>query len=184
LKPHGDILHTNTIELVETIPSDSLHPLKKGSLLISIRELSLVCAVDLEEKTVYWGESDLWYRQHQPALLENGNILVFDNEGLKGKSSIIEYNPVTGNIVWVYRGNEDRPFFSSVIGSSQRLPNRNTLITESKTGRAFEVTPEKKIVWEYVNPHRAGRDPKLIALLLEVVRLNKQFPIEWLATSN
>jgi len=34
----------------------------------------------------------------------------------------------------------------------QRLPNGNTLITEAASGRAFEVTPEKEIVWEFVSP--------------------------------
>ena len=61
-----------------------------------------------------------------------------------------------------------------------RLPNANTLITESEAGRAFEVTPEKKIVWEYFNPHRGDEDPKLIATLFEVVRLPPDLPLEWL----
>ena len=29
------------------------------------------------------------------------------------------------------------------------MPNGNTLITDSMTGRAFEVTPEGETVWEY-----------------------------------
>src|SRR6059036_3002382 len=36
--------------------------------------------------------------------------------------------------------------------SIQRLPNGNTLITESSFGRLFEVTREGEIVWEYVSP--------------------------------
>jgi hypothetical protein len=38
------------------------------------------------------------------------------------------------------------------MGYAQRLPNGNTLITESSFGRFFEVTKEGEIVWEYVNP--------------------------------
>jgi hypothetical protein len=38
------------------------------------------------------------------------------------------------------------------MGNAQRLPNGNTLITESAFGRFFEVTREGEIVWEYVNP--------------------------------
>src|SRR5258706_14516162 len=38
------------------------------------------------------------------------------------------------------------------MGNAQRLPNGNTLITESSFGRFFEVTKEGEIVWEYVNP--------------------------------
>ena len=33
-----------------------------------------------------------------------------------------------------------------------RLPNGNTLICEGSNGRFFEVTLEKELVWEYINP--------------------------------
>jgi len=173
-------MHTNTIDLIENPPSTPNHPILENTVLISIRELNLVCAIDLTQKKVYWGESDLWHRQHQPSLLANGNLLIFDNEGIKGKSRIIEFDPSTRQIHWQYQGDKNRRFFSSIIGSCQRLSGGNTLITESEPGRAFEVTVDKKIVWEYVNPHRGGRKDKLIAILLEVIRLDKDFPTDWL----
>ena len=43
-------------------------------------------------------------------------------------------------------------FFGTNISGAQRLPNGNTLITEGPTGRVFEVTAQRKIVWEYINP--------------------------------
>jgi hypothetical protein len=43
-------------------------------------------------------------------------------------------------------------FFSAYMGAAQRLPNGNTHITESATGRLFDVTPQGEIVWEYVIP--------------------------------
>lgn len=108
-----------------------------------------------------------------------GNILVFDNGGMAGYglhifpnrirswSRVVEFNPVTLDIVWVYKA---RRFFSFFISSAQRHPNGNTLITEgynelsSKKGRIFEVTPNKEIVWEYLLPpedaaYRAYRIP-------------------------
>ena len=43
--------------------------------------------------------------------------------------------------------------------AAQRLPNGNTLITESHCGRLFEVTRDGEIVWEFINPHNlAARD--------------------------
>jgi len=60
------------------------------------------------------------------------------------------------------------------------LPNGNTLITESQGRRALEVTPEKKIVWEFLNPHRAGEQEELIAVLMEVTRIEPAFPLNWL----
>ena len=46
-------------------------------------------------------------------------------------------------------GNCQPKFYSAVISSVQRLPNGNTLINEGTSGRIFEVTSEKEIVWQY-----------------------------------
>jgi hypothetical protein len=64
-------------------------------------------------------------------------------------------------------------------GTGQRLPNGNTLITESDNGRAFEVTKDKEIVWEYVSPHRAGEKNELIASLFHVDRVEPD-QVKWL----
>ena len=39
-----------------------------------------------------------------------------------------------------------------LISGAQRLPNGNTLICSGINGTVFEVTPEKEMVWKYVNP--------------------------------
>ena len=94
-----------------------------------------------------------------------GNILIFDNGGRSGYggptgsprytrdySRVIEFNPVTLEIVWQYGAESgEEKFFSSYISSAQRLPNGNTLITEGANGRLFEVTPGKEIVWEFIS---------------------------------
>src|SRR5262245_35868658 len=64
----------------------------------------------------------------------------------------MEVNPATNEIVWKYQDQPAWNFFSPRMGYAQRLPNGNTLITESSFGRFFEVTKEGEIVWEYVNP--------------------------------
>ena len=43
-------------------------------------------------------------------------------------------------------------FYSSFISGAERLPNGNTLICSGAEGIFFEVTPGKKIVWQYLNP--------------------------------
>jgi hypothetical protein len=60
------------------------------------------------------------------------------------------------------------------------LANGNTLITESDNGRAFEVTDDGQVVWEFHNQHRAGDADEYVATLFELVRLDPQFPTEWL----
>jgi hypothetical protein len=37
-------------------------------------------------------------------------------------------------------------------GCVDRLPHGNTLITETSKGHLLEVTHDKKVVWEYINP--------------------------------
>jgi hypothetical protein len=81
-----------------------------------------------------------------------GNILLFDNGGIAGYgyfgmpdhlrpwSRVVEFNPVTYDIIWQYsniklnwffpRTGERHNFFSHYVSSAQRLPNGNTLITE------------------------------------------------------
>ena len=70
----------------------------------------------------------------------------------------------------------DPDLFSKTLGSCQRLPNGNTLITESENGRALEVTRDKRVVWEFYNPHRAGARGELVAVLFEMLRLPPDFP--------
>jgi hypothetical protein len=61
----------------------------------------------------------------------------------------------------------------------QALPNDNVLITESNNGRAFEVTREREIIWDFVAPQRAWDHPEMVANLYELVRLPADFPIDW-----
>jgi hypothetical protein len=124
--------------------------------------------------------SGLWVQQHQPTLLKNGHLLVLDNQGYHGRSKVIEVDPLTQEIFWTYTGDPPDAFFTPTCGAAQRLPNGNTLITESDPGRAIEVTPDKDIVWEFYNPHRAGDNGEYIATLFEVVRLSPDFPLDWL----
>jgi len=178
--PAGDLLHTNTIELIEELPANGPSPFQKGSVLIAILYLDLVCAVDIDKQTVYWAESDFWHREHQPTLLSSGNILVLDNKRSKSTSAVVELNPLSRQVQWSYVGGRDGEFYTETCGSGQRLPNGNTLITESDAGRAFEVTPEKQVVWEYVSPYRTGAQRELVATLFEIVRLEKDVAAQWL----
>jgi hypothetical protein len=113
----------------------------------------------------------MWSGQHQPTVLDNGHMLVFDNWAGERRSRVLEFDPATQDVAWVYPEPGRGLLWSETCGSNQRLPNGTTLITESDNGRAIEVTRDGTIVWEYVNPYRAGSDDELIATLLEVVRL-------------
>jgi hypothetical protein len=171
----GDIFHSNTIELVE----DRTGIFKQGSVLISVLIMNMIFAADLERQSVYWAEFNLG-NQHQPTLLTNGNVLVFQNFFTTNSSAVLEINPITRERVWHYGIQEQNRIFTEGSGSCQRLPNGNTLITESNAGRAIEVTAQKETVWEYINPERAGDNLDKIAQLFEVVRLPPEKELDWL----
>jgi hypothetical protein len=88
-----------------------------------------------------------------------GNVLLFNNGWNRASggsfSSVMELKPVrygVGQLVWNYAANPLTNFFSAIVSGAQRLPNGNTLIDEGTTGRIFEVTRARRIVWQYVNP--------------------------------
>lgn len=165
---YHDILHTNTVEVIDR---DIEGFCRKGDWLISIRQLDLIGVVDAKEKKLVWswGPGEL-NRQHHPTLLENGNILVFDNGNIRGFSRIVELNPLTKKIVWEYKSKPPEKFFSTNRGGNQRLPNGNTLITETTKGRVFEVTKDGKVVWEFYNPDVNTEDKKR-AVIYRMMRI-------------
>ena len=149
-----DYYHANTIA---ALPQTNLGRKDKrfqaGNWLVCFRNVDLLVIIDKDTGKIVWswGPGDI-VLPHMPTMLGNGNILIFDNQGNRGFSRVIELNPVTKRIVWEYKGSPPESFFSKWRGSAQRLPNGNTLILESDRGRAFEVTPDKEIVWEWLNP--------------------------------
>ena len=82
-------------------------------------------------------------------------MLIFDNgphrRGPSG-SRVIEVDPTSNEIAWEYKGTPAISFFSFHVSGAERLPNGNTLVCEGGAGRLFELTPNKELVWEYINP--------------------------------
>lgn len=145
-----DLLHANTVEpLARDIPGIA----KKGDLLVCIRNLNLIAILDQNTSRILWQwGQDTLEQPHYPSLLDDGNILVFDNGVFRNYSHVIEVNPQTREIVWTYGADPKTRFFTKERGACQRLPNGNTLITESNEGHVFEVTLNGTKVWEWYNP--------------------------------
>jgi len=176
----GDLFHTNAIEVLDGSLANRIPAFSRGNVLLSMRQLSSIAVLDMSTEQIVWVSSGMWLEQHDPKVLDNGNIMLFDNKGDDGKSKIVEFDPVTLELEWAYRGTHECVFFTMMCGASHRLPNGNTIISESDYGRAFEVTPSGEIVWEFLNPNRAGESGDLIATLFDVQRLPPDFPTDWL----
>ncbi|UCF43528.1 MAG: hypothetical protein JSV99_00965 [Planctomycetota bacterium] len=153
-----DIMHTNSIEIMDR---DIEGFCTKGDWLISIRELDFIGVLDPArgEFIWRWGPGEL-RRQHHPTLLENGNVLIFDNGRGRGFSRIIELDPLNRKIVWEYTSEPREKFYSKLGGCCYRLPNGNTLITESDKGYVFEITEAGEVVWEFYNPNVKPEEKK------------------------
>lgn len=149
-----DHFHLNTITVLpDTRLGRTDSRFKAGNLLICFRNVNQIAVLDSDTKAIQWvwGEGLLEW-PHHPTLLDNGNILVFDNGSFRRYSRVVEVNPVTRNVVWDYTADPPEDFYSYGKGSAQRLPNGNTLICEGDRGRVFEVTADGRIVWEWLNP--------------------------------
>ena len=153
-EPRHEWSHGNTIV-----------PLDDSRVLASFRNISTVMIIDKASGDITWKLGwDVISRQHDPSMLPNGNILIFDNgerrkNDVRVFSRVVEVDPSTNQVVWEYRDNPYFNFYSSRISGARRLPNGNTLITEGMFGRMFQVTPEGEVVWEYINPYfPAGTD--------------------------
>jgi hypothetical protein len=155
-----DVFHTNSIRIIDR---DLPGMYGRGDLLLSVRELDLVLVVDPRTGELKWEFGPgMISRQHDATLLENGNVLLFDNGRASRRSRVIEVDPRTQEIVWSYDGTPGQRFYSAFRGAAQRLPNGNTLITGSARGRAFEVTSAGEIVWTYYTPKTGEKTREVV----------------------
>jgi hypothetical protein len=103
---------------------------------------------DIELKLGSYGDRDVLHKQHNPDYLESESgdptFLVADSEN----NRIVEYEhdgddwtrtwTLTGDLRWPR--------------DADRLPDGNTLVTDSRGDRVMEVTPDGEVVWEFYAP--------------------------------
>jgi hypothetical protein len=127
-----------------------------------------------------------WLNQHDPDILPDGTISIFDNRRLRGRgegeplggmsrlfdgSRILSIDPASDAIRTVYEGTADNPFYTNVMGKHQDLDNGNLLIAQSEGGRVFEIADNGEIVWEYINRY----DEDNVAVIQQADR----YPLEY-----
>jgi len=128
---------------------------------------------DASDKKLNFQHQCCWVKPDLPGA---GNILVFSNGNNRPGgplSSVDEFTPDVDNNTGQYYlppggtyGPDDLTWqymlptnlFSAGFGGAQRMLNSNTLICSGWTGTFIEVTPEKQIVWTYINPYPYQHD--------------------------
>ena len=155
-----------------------------NSILVSFRNINTICIIDKNTGKIKWewgrGLGELAH-QHDPHLLENGNILIFDNGVHRAAaevntSIVMELNPKSKEIEWEYRGQRLGEFFSSTCSGAQRLPNGNTLICSATQGRIFEITEKGEIVWEYISHLYGEIDVGIVNWIFKAHRYGPDYP--------
>lgn len=152
-----DPLHLNDIEVVTPELSARISGSEPGDLLLSMRNLHALAVLNRSSGKIVWMQHGPWLKQHDPDIEQDGTITVFDNGSghrMPGRdfvgARVLRFDPVTGLAETVYPQNDDQRFFSFIMGTHQALPNGNILVTESTSGRVFEITPDGETVWSMV----------------------------------
>ncbi|MFO1068885.1 MAG: arylsulfotransferase family protein [Geminicoccaceae bacterium] len=149
-----DPLHLNDVELVGPELAAVFPMARPGDILVSLRNVNTLALLDPATGDLRWAMPGLTVRQHDPDLLPDGHLLVFDNLGAEGeRSRVVEIDPVTQKEVWSFAGADGHRLYTEKMGNQQRLANGNTLVVESLGGRILEVTAEQppRVVWAYLN---------------------------------
>ncbi|MFH1045353.1 MAG: arylsulfotransferase family protein [Candidatus Omnitrophota bacterium] len=149
-----DWAHNNTCRMLGDNELCKIDPrFNRNNIIFSYSYLNTIGIINYQTGKIVWawGPGNI-EGQHAPSLLEDGNMLIFDNGTKRGWSRVIELNPLTKKTSWEYHSEPKKDFFSKTLSDASRLPNGNTLICESSKNRIFEVTPKGEIVWEYISP--------------------------------
>ncbi|NOE20671.1 hypothetical protein GS634_21285 [Ruegeria atlantica] len=152
-----DPVHLNDIEVVTPELSARIPGAEAGDLLLSMRNLNALAVLNKASGKIVWMQHGPWVQQHDPDIAPDGTITVFDNGGgamVPGRdfagARILRFDPATSLTETIYPSTEDHLFFSFIMGTHQTLPNGNILVTESMSGRVFEITPDGELVWSMV----------------------------------
>jgi len=165
----ADILHLNDVDVFPAgMASGFFQP---GDVMISLRNVNSVLVFDREWRLKYQWANE-FVRQHDPDFIDGNTLRLFDNNNVapidSGVSSrILERDVRSGTTRTVFAGSEQTPFFTNIMGKFQSLENGNLLISESIHGRAFELSPQQELVWEYNNLV----EPGWIGIMEEAERL-------------
>ena len=175
-------IHPNDVEVLSTAMAGAFPMFEAGDVIYSMRDLNLLIVFDPDTEVVKWYQHGPWLRQHDPDFLPDGRISVFNNRMEYDESNIMVIDPVSREVEVVYEGSDEEPFYTHIRGRHQTLENGNILITEAQQGRVFEVTPDRRIVWEYVNRYDADR----VAVISDANRVPPEFfeVDDWTACAN
>ncbi len=141
-----DPLHANGVHRLAEDGIDERF--QEGFVLVSLRATSELMVVDPEAGRITWWSGGPFVGQHDPEVLADGNLLLFDNGSRGTGSRLLELSFPDLQEVW------SAPVggFSSCCGTVQRLAGGTTLGVVTTEGRAVEVSGSGSVVWSFDSP--------------------------------
>ena len=138
----------------------------ESAIYVSIRHLSRIVKINYPSGEIIWsmgeempsGDVDFGHNlefnfQHSLQILENGNVIMFDNGNSSNSSRALEIqvNEDSGiysaDIFWEYSLSSE--LYGAFSGNVQKLDNDNYLVTTiGESGTAVEISPDHENIWE------------------------------------
>ncbi|MEM9381843.1 MAG: hypothetical protein AAGB93_17945, partial [Planctomycetota bacterium] len=106
-----------------------------------------------------------------------GRLVLFDNFGRRDpsrpSSRVVSLSLPGLETETVYEDDPPERFHSPVCGALAPLPGGILLVVESTAGRAFQIDPSGRVVWEFRSPFRLA-ERGLVGALLDMRRLETE----------
>lgn len=170
-----DIFHLNDVEPFSSELEEDFF--EEGDVMVSLRNINTVFVFNTESNKIKFLSFGQFVRQHDPDFIDGNTISVFDNnnnsaldpELQQSRISIISARENSNQVF--FEGTPENPFFTNIMGKHEWQPNGNLLITDSMSGRGFEVNQQGEIVWQYINYVDEG----IVGIVEEFQRLPAEY---------
>jgi hypothetical protein len=192
-----------TLQAEEWMHANSLQVAPTGVILMSVRHLDTVVAISPLLDRIAWrigrvgsnftfpNPGDKFYHEHYVRMLDNGNLLLFDNgngrpatEGgqyTRALELALDWSSMTAAKVWEYRhqtgssGGVPVYKYSDRVGAAQRLPNGNTIVWFGADIDTTSLKPKTAQTYTLVEAD-ASREANAVAVLDVQIPPGTAFP--------
>lgn len=151
-------VHGNDIDPLPAERAAAFPGFAAGDLLVSFNTTNLVFVLDPRTLRVTWWRVGPWDRQHDPDWGADGRITVYSNAARARDrlapdpvfSAVIAIDPATLAHETLLDGRRYN-HFDPWNGTHQVTPAGSILVTSSTQGRAFEIGPDGRVLFSFLN---------------------------------
>jgi hypothetical protein len=145
-----DMFHPNDVEPLLAEMAAAFPQFSAGDLLVSLRNLDTIAVISRKTHKLLWSQQGPWLMQHDPDFQPDGTITVYSNNPDRNRSTLFRVDPKTGQTSYALDVTSPA-YFSWIMGTHQKLPNGNWMISVPKQGRVLEISATGAPVREYNN---------------------------------